>query len=172
MLILAMKRGLLLLLLCYSATLTSVEAIDYRSDNYQVVVTPAKEPVFSQPVVELTNEPVGDFEATGFVQLSGWKNQGLGVTKVSLGDNSLSADFFAGGKVSAILWGDNRFGLEFRLHQKGRYQPFPIEEKLENPVNLFLENQTAKIDVRAGFEPIRRGSATNSELKYFFIPSI
>jgi len=174
---------LILLPLFHSSTLVTALAVDYRSNNYQVIVEPITGTPFSpEPtLVEIsgTGTTAVRFEYDSLIP-SNYATPPLSAI------HKLSTTFFESGSIYLLMdhrpldqsglalakWTDkNNFGLGYNLGY-GKYLPPPSKAELETPVKIKTGSGQTDIHFVVNYPTSKREFTYTSRLNYLIVPDI
>jgi len=160
-----------------------VAAVDYRSNNYQVIVEPTVgTPFSSEPSVEVTGTGSTNvaFEYDRLIP-SNFANSPL------TADHRLTSTFYLTGSIYVLSnhrlqdenglalpkWTNNKsLGLGVRINQQRRYQPLPSRADLEEPVKIGGGSSLTTLHFLVNYPISKREFVYSSTIKYFVVGAI
>lgn len=179
-----MKKFVLVLALIFLLSPKPARAIDYRSDNYQVIVEPITgTPFSSEPaLMEITGtgSTTVAFEYDNLIPSNY-------ATPPLTADHRLTSQFCQTGSIYLISnhrpqeenglalpkWtGKENFGLGFRVNNNRRYQPLPSKADLEEPVKIGKDSGQTAIHLWINYPTSKRDFIYQTKLKYIIVPTI
>lgn len=179
-----MRRFVPVLALLFFLFPTQAIAIDYRSDNYQVVVDPQIGTPFSSEPALMEIEGPGTtsvfFEYDNLIPSNY-------ATPPLTANHQLITNFYLSGSIYLVSnhrpqdenglalpkWTDkNSYGLGYHINQNRRYQPLPSRVDLEEPVIIGSGNNRTTIHLLVNYPTSKRDFIYQTKLKYFVVPSL